>query len=329
MRTYRGATMQSPPTPTPQSPHPPSHSSDGRGTEGSHVRAGRFSNAVAMSMRKAALLPTLVLGLAGCAGLSASPSSPISDRPAALHALEAVYSPAKIVTCISTPVESQRPCRDEIAQALIVAIDMQYADYELGFFDANRYGTFGATVATLGLTGAASVSAGAAARLLSAIAAGVTGTREAFNRDVLIDHTAVALQSAMRAKRDTVLAQIRNGLRSPPSEYPIGAALSDLNAYYRAGTIVGALAGLNESVATDAKTARANLGLISAVAVTPSALDLMRQFRATPVANRAAFIRRIETIMRGLGMPGTGMELIFDPLREADRQIVARQLTRQ
>ncbi len=267
-----------------------------------------------------------VLGVTGCAGLSAAPRSPISNQEKAIQGLETVYAPTDVVRCIRTRLVDQTPCRDEIAQALLVAIDLRYADFELGFFDATRYGGFSATVTTLGLTGAASVSGGEAARILSAIAAGVTGAREAFNREVLVDRTAVALQTAMRAQRNTVLAQVRDGLRQPATVYPLGAALSDLYAYFRAGTVVGALTGVNEAVATEARIARERLGVVSPIAVTPSAEDLFQRFRATPAADRPAFVRRIEGTMRRLGIAGTGMELLFDPLREADRQAVARAM---
>lgn len=275
------------------------------------------------------LLPTLAVVLAGCAGLSASPRSPFSSHEEALKNLEAVYEPAAVVACIKTPLAAQGPCRDTIAQALLIVIDLRYADFELGFFDANRYGNFGATVATLGLTGAASVSGGGAARVLSAFAAGVTGTREAFSREVLAERTAVALQTAMRTRRDIVAVRIRDGLRLPAADYPFGVALSDLYAYFRAGTVLGALTGVNEAVATEARAARDRLGRVSAIASTPGAEELDTRFRATPTASKPAFLREIERVMRGLGISGTAMELIYDPPREADRQAVLREMAKR
>jgi len=70
------------------------------------------------------------------------------------------------------------PCRDAIVQSMLVAIDLRYAEFELNFFDANRSVGFVATVATLVLGAAGSVVTNGASQILSAISAGVTGTRE-------------------------------------------------------------------------------------------------------------------------------------------------------
>lgn len=197
--------------------------------------------------------------LAGCSGLVASPRSPIADHAAAIAGLEAAYTPTEVLACLETPLEGQRPCRDRIAQALAAAIDLRYADYELGMFDAHRYGGFGATLASLGLTTAASVSGGAPARLLAALATGVTGAREAFEREVLAERTVVALQTAMQARRNEIGARIRRGLQLEATVYPFGSALADLFAYFRAGTLVGAVVGLGEAAGDQAQRSRERL----------------------------------------------------------------------
>lgn len=194
--------------------------------------------------------------LAACSSLSASPKSPLPDDAAALAGLAANYSPEEVNKCLQLPLADQTRCRDTIIQAMMAAIDLRYADFELGMFDANRYGNFGATLATLGLTTAGSLSGGGVARALSAAAAGLTGTREAFNRDVLVDHTVVALQASMQARRNEAAFRIREGLKRPAEMYPLGVALSDAYAYFRGGTLVGALVSLTESASNRASDAR-------------------------------------------------------------------------
>lgn len=204
----------------------------------------------------AAAMATL---LAGCGGFAASPRSPIADHGAAIVGLEAAYTPTEVLACLETPLDAQRACRDRIAQALAAAIDLRYADYELGMFDAHRYGGFGATLASLGLTTAASVSGGAPARLLAALATGVTGAREAFEREVLAERTVVALQTAMQARRNEIGARVRRGLQLDATVYPFGSALADLFAYFRAGTLVGAVVGLGEAAGDQAQRSRERL----------------------------------------------------------------------
>lgn len=208
----------------------------------------------------------MALVLAGCAGLSASPRSPFPDSGAVLDGLAKNYSPENVNACIALPLAQQTPCRDVIVQALMAAIDLRYAEFELGQFDTNRYGNFGATVGVLGLTTAGALSGAGTARALAAAAAGLTGTRESFNREVLVEHTIVALQTSMQARRAEVAVRIREGLRRPATSYPLGAALSDLYAYFRGGTLVGALVGVTESASERADEAR---GRLDATVVSP------------------------------------------------------------
>ena len=120
--------------------------------------------------------------LVGCSGLSSSPRSPLPDDAAALEGLAANYDPQSVNTCLWTPLATQDACRNTIVQAMMAAVDLRYADFELGLFDANRYGNFGATLATLGLTTAGSLSGGGMGRALAAAAAGLTGARPGYRR---------------------------------------------------------------------------------------------------------------------------------------------------
>ncbi|MCO6414704.1 hypothetical protein JYK14_00725 [Siccirubricoccus sp. KC 17139] len=199
------------------------------------------------------------LPLAGCGGLNAGPPSPLPNHSQALEQFAAVYSPDKVAACLALPVAAQRDCRDTIGYALLTAIDLRYAEFEASFFDATRYGGFGTTLVSLGLTSAASVSSVGAANILAALGTGVTGVREAFGRDVLVDRTSAALMTAMRSERARYVLRIRAGLRRQPEDYPLGWALSDLYAYYRAGTLPGALSAVTRAVGAEAQQAQDNV----------------------------------------------------------------------
>jgi hypothetical protein len=175
--------------------------------------------------------------------------------------LQGAYSAGDVVNCLAQPLASQAAvvCRDKIVQALMIAVDLRYEEFEIGFFDTNRYAGFGATLAALGLSTAGAVVSGGTSQILSAAAAGVIGAREGFKREVLVEQTSVALLTAMRAQRDKVGLNIRLGLRRDASQYPLGAALADVSAYYRAGTIVGALTGVTEAVGLEREHAREEL----------------------------------------------------------------------
>jgi hypothetical protein len=216
------------------------------------MRSGTFS-------RKGAAL--LLSALAACGGIQAAPKAPLADLEASLVQLQGAYSTGDVVDCLAQPLASQDAvfCRDRIVQALMIAVDLRYEEFEIGFFDTNRYAGFGATLAALGLSTAGAVVSGGTSQILSAAAAGVIGAREGFKREVLVEQTSVALLTAMRAQRDKVGLNIRLGLRRDATQYPLGAALADVSAYYRAGTIVGALTGVTEAVGVEREHAREEL----------------------------------------------------------------------
>jgi hypothetical protein len=216
------------------------------------MRSGTFSS------RGSALL---LSALAACSGIQAAPKAPLADFEASLVQLQGAYSAGEVVNCLAQPLASQTAvvCRDQIAQALMIAVDLRYEEFEIGFFDTNRYAGFGATLAALGLSTAGAVVSGGTSQILSAAAAGVIGAREGFKREILVEQTSVALLTAMRTQRDQVGVRIRLGLQRNATEYPLGAALADVSAYYRAGTIVGALTGVNEAVGVEGERARVRL----------------------------------------------------------------------
>lgn len=145
----------------------------------------------------------------------------------------------------------------------MIVIDTQYTQFRQGFYGEARWGAFAATLANLALTTVASLPTVAAAtgKALSAMATGVTGARVAFEKDVLVDRTATALETAMDAARNGVALRIRLGLKGVAKDYPLAVALSDLEAYYNAGTLLGALAGITEVVGVQSAKAINDLKL--------------------------------------------------------------------
>jgi hypothetical protein len=59
----------------------------------------------------------------------------------------------------------------------------------------------------------------------------------------------------MEARRSDISARILKGMKLSTVDYPLAAALSDLEAYYRAGTFTGGLLATSQVVAADAQDA--------------------------------------------------------------------------
>ncbi len=201
------------------------------------------------------LLPFFVSLLVGCAAFEGYPkraTNPEEDLKELQHHINA----SAIAACLSTPSES---CRNRMIAARMHAIDIRFSEFEEALFRDTREGGFGTTVATLGLTSAAAVSSGGASQVLAGIAALVVGGREAFQKEVLAERTVIAIHTAMRAKRAQVGLRLRAGLGQSLKQYPLALGLADLNDYYSAGTVLGALVGITETVGATAQQAEAEL----------------------------------------------------------------------
>ncbi|TCH99408.1 hypothetical protein EJV46_01655 [Roseococcus sp. SYP-B2431] len=220
------------------------------------------------------------LGMAACSGWRAGPESPYRDLSGTIDAFEAVYSAQELQRCLAEPL-SDRPgsahqvCRDRISQALMAVIDVRYAIFEQGLLDTQRFTGLGATILQLGLSAGASVASGGTTQALAAASTAIGGVNEAVSREVLVNRTATALMSSMHARRNEISLRVRTGLGRTAAAYPLGVALSDLFAYYRAGTLAGATTALSEAASTQAITARqgvdSTLGIVPSVRIVPQA----------------------------------------------------------
>lgn len=137
--------------------------------------------------------------------------------------------------------------------------DIRFSQFEETLFRDTRSVSFGATLATLGMTTVAAVSTGGTTQVLAGLSALIIGGREAFQKDVLAERTVIAIHTAMRSKRAQVALRLRAGISQSIVQYPFELAMSDLNEYYSAGTVLGALVGINETVGATAQQAETEL----------------------------------------------------------------------
>lgn len=146
--------------------------------------------------------------------------------------------------------------RNEYIAARMYAIDLAFSAFNEALTRERQKTGFAANVANLSLTTASTlVSPPGTKDLLSAAATALTGLKASYTSDILFAQTVQLLQTQMRTNRATVATQILKGMQLPTVQYPLAAALSDLEAYYEAGTITGAILKLNESVGTQARNA--------------------------------------------------------------------------
>jgi hypothetical protein len=199
--------------------------------------------------RPAALL--LLAGLtAGCASVAGGPPRlyPVEEE------IGIIRKGLSELRSAGTDETSQRNYRNNLIAARMYAIDIQYTAYEAALTRERQGVGFGAAATTVGLTTASGlVSPVATKDILTGIAGFITGARAAYENDILFAHSVQWIQTQMRGRRADIAARILDGTKRSTDQYPLAAALSDLEAYYRAGTLTGGLIATSETVALDAR----------------------------------------------------------------------------
>ena len=183
----------------------------------------------------------------------------------------------------------RRELRDQIVLSRIYAMDLYYSEYEVQLTQERQNIGFYSTIASLALTTSATAIAAAETKtVLSAVATGLTGARTAYDKEILIEKTITILQTQMRARRKEVKTQIIARLGEDTTAYPLELALSDLETYYRAGTITGALIEVTEAAGLRLADAKDDEDATAVITRFAPVSDLGLRIRAFARANPQA-----------------------------------------
>jgi hypothetical protein len=199
----------------------------------------------------------IVLGamVTGCVSFSDGPAR-LYTVPEETQQIRDTIQQINIVQYSSLDEASRRRIRNDWIGARMYAIDIQYTPYEAALTKERQGVGFAAATSTIALTTASGLLTPVVTKnVLTGLAGVVTGARAAYDSDVLLSHSVQWIQSQMEAKRAEVSTRILRGMKLSTTDYPLAAALSDLEAYYRAGTFTGGLLSTNEVVAADARSA--------------------------------------------------------------------------
>jgi hypothetical protein len=135
--------------------------------------------------------------------------------------------------------------RNNTVTARIFSIDANFHQFVRELTTQQNLSAVGVDWAAIGLASAGAVVGSSQTKsILAAISAGLLGAKASVDKDIFYNKTIPALITLMEAQRKVVLAQIYVGLKKGASEYTLYQALADLDSYYNAGTINGALVGL-------------------------------------------------------------------------------------
>lgn len=202
------------------------------------------------------IMLTFPISICGCASFTGYPerSGNIEEE---LKQLEKYYNPEIIAKYDQMQDTNEKlALRNEIVNGRIRAIDIHFNNFQQRLY---REG-IGSNIATdwtvIGLGVAGSVTSSlSTTQNLSAISGGITGAKSSFDKNAFFDKTMPAILSQMVALRKNALVKIRTGLRTGVNQYPLNWALIDVEEYFIAGTMPGAVIGIVEEAGATTKEA--------------------------------------------------------------------------
>lgn len=202
------------------------------------------------------VLMVVPLGLGACTSLRAYPNRS-GDLDAELKQLDKFHAPTILEEYEKKPDEAAKQAfRNEVVTARIRAIDLHFGVFQQALFRESVTTNILADWITLGLGGAIATVGGVTTKAaLGAVSAGITGAKTSIDKNVYFEKTMPALLAQMIASRKVALARIQEGLTRAVGLYPLNQALIDLEDYYNAGTIPGAVALIIEQAGATAKKA--------------------------------------------------------------------------
>jgi hypothetical protein len=190
----------------------------------------------------------LLLNTVGCTGIRyAGAPTPSYDVDADLAQLAEQFKAATSVSDyygIKPPGPTQKD-RNKVISGRMVMIDLEYLKWLRTMTADKQLLDTSSDALIISLSLAATIAGGDMAKsILSALAAGVTGVKASVDKHYYYEKTIPALASAMNAQRKTVFERILEGMNKSLEEYSFEQGLSDLNDYYQAGTLMGAVTAI-------------------------------------------------------------------------------------
>ena len=186
-------------------------------------------------------LLVLILVLGGCtASIEAYPERPYDNTVPVLPQIDSVRVAQEFYQ--RKTEDDRQNYRNELIAERTAAINASYRLFEERLFQEGTVRNIASDWALLGLAGAgATVSSSATQQILAAISGGLVGARAAFDKNALFDRALPALVAKMQATRQQVELRLLAGMKLDTTDYGIIEALGDLDSYYAAGTLPGAI----------------------------------------------------------------------------------------
>lgn len=209
------------------------------------------------------VLVMLVMSLWGCASFDGYPERSGNVQEELEH-LERYFDPNLIEQYEAEKDPNEKgSLRNRIVNGRMRAIDLHFNNFQQQLYKEGVGSAIGTDWAILGLGGAGSVvNSLRTTQTLSAVSGGVAGAKASWDKNAFFDKTMPALLTQMIALRKRVLAKIRTELLEGVDRYPLNEALIDVESYFFAGTMPGAISAIVEEAGATARKADERLQVV-------------------------------------------------------------------
>ncbi len=193
------------------------------------------------------LITIVIIAASGCSSLSGIPERSVNIK-AELTALKPYFVPSVITTYNGKATSAEKQSyRNEVLSARVRAIDLNYNEFIKNISAENKKLNIGtdSTVLVLSAAGALSTVTSTQA-IIAATSATAVGVKSSIDKNSYYDSTLNALVSQMQATRQKELVTIYTGMELSINTYPLMRALIDIEKYFQAGTVLGAVNEINK-----------------------------------------------------------------------------------
>jgi hypothetical protein len=186
------------------------------------------------------VLLALLAVLQGCASFQGAPDW---DAAKDLATADPLYADA--VQKYYAANADRVAVRNQFIEVRAGLVDRRYHGFKDSLYSQRVGAAVGTDIATLALNSVgAAVSSVNAKTAANALSAGIIGSKASIDKNVYFDRTLPALLAQMDGARAQWRARLLAGMLLTPAQYSLMQAASDLDAYFHAGTVPGAVAAI-------------------------------------------------------------------------------------
>jgi hypothetical protein len=198
----------------------------------------------------------VALTATGCAGLKQFPDT-ATDFKLDLQTKDPAYSAA--LDDMSKSGADSVAIRNRMIDERLRVIDVRFGEFQRALVRENVTANFGVGVTQVVVGGVGALVHETASQILSAASGALAGAQQAYSKAALFEQTMSALLAQMIAARKSVLINIVDGRSKGIAEYPLSTAARDLEAYYFAGSLPGAIVATSADATVKNDDAEAKL----------------------------------------------------------------------